>query len=980
MNSFHHLQAEQEVQQETAVSSVHTFPSPAEFKAVWADVRSGRCWKDGEKRAKSCRMEWCLAEAIREKHRRFLATAATVSMSADSRHGRLLMYFSGASQTSLEVRRGVLGVERDFGTGNEAYERAMTVVMERLCRPGVCSPKVVQKPSDSAGGCAPQIPKTRRDEVEIITKPLEGLVVHDSGGPGGTLDEKLLGHIHERTHMVVADAAGDGQHAFENLKKSGVLRNLIVRFWDQAHGARRLTSRPWAADEHMSEVVETLILGSHSLTMLLQNSPDFRSWLESNLKTAENDMVVRSDGVASGIRKHRFDSTQMPLAKAVLRHRASIMTALQIARVRKGDHPATCANYYLLFISGSEGIKRLLLLAMLADAGDESAMVLRAADKTHSDPADTAFMIESYVRRIQTLFLEGSCLRTGYTQVMMESLKKPIVYVVRGAMLQCGDSAGASRQQVTWCLEKMQCWARLAIATARAEFPEYTVLHAMSVFHLRSPDLAGNGNDHARAFGGGSAPQAGDNVTEMFKTLATAFEVSEERLVEQYFAVKPLAETTLVANSCSQREAWRSAVLRCTGVNKSTRHKVKVSELEKVVQAWLGWETGTGVIERAFSTHQQHFCSSRRGKMNRQREQDIITLTADYRENEADEIVEMATEIWKTNYRNVRRNLNAILGNKRADFGRKHKRRNDNNNKPSLSRFITKRRRAVSAHVGSTDTNVLGEQDLQAMTAHAWTPDMAKEEAHMKGKRAYRFMQMLAAGGRAPRGSLPAGYSKKQLVDIYQANEARLAADRTKKGESKRSAFTPVARRSLTGKAVMWIPGDLAVSTSVQTVADKLRIRTATTIDKADIVCVRDFGGRELTPFLKLQLYLNGGSLAQLEYITTLGKQGACITLQAAVRAHPLQVWLSTRFAERNPQKQAAIEAAIMSAGSKWTWFVGNNVEFLRKAAGAKKKLVGVVTNDEFNAFPRGLATVMTLDGFLGHIRHIDEKNTQMLG
>ena len=271
----------------------------------------GRCWQSSEHRRKHRRMEWCLAEAIREKHRRFLAAADTVSMSADSRQGRLLMNFSGAS-SSMEVRHGVLGLERDFGTGNEAYERAMMVTIERLCTPGVCKPLFVSDadkerrrqawraaaaatPPSSVGGCArqapggsaPQTPR-RRDAAEVITDPVKGVVVHDSGAPGET-DEKLLGHIQEKTQMVVADAAGDGQIGFESLKKSGFLRNIIVRFWDQAHGARRLTSRPWAADEYMSEVVETLILGSHSLTMLLQNSPDFRSWLESNLQIVEKD-------------------------------------------------------------------------------------------------------------------------------------------------------------------------------------------------------------------------------------------------------------------------------------------------------------------------------------------------------------------------------------------------------------------------------------------------------------------------------------------------------------------------------------------------------------------------------------------------------------------------------------------------------------------------------------------------------------------
>ena len=93
----------------------------------------------------------------------------------------------------------------------------MTVVIERLCTEKACLP-LSTRPSSAK-------PPKPRDAAEIITNPSKGLVVHDSGWDG-TLDGKLLEHIKEKTHMVVADAAGDGQHAFENLKKSGVLGNL----------------------------------------------------------------------------------------------------------------------------------------------------------------------------------------------------------------------------------------------------------------------------------------------------------------------------------------------------------------------------------------------------------------------------------------------------------------------------------------------------------------------------------------------------------------------------------------------------------------------------------------------------------------------------------------------------------------------------------------------------------------------------------
>ena len=208
-----------------------------------------------------------------------------------------------------------------------------------------------------------------------------------------------------------------------------MLPNIIVRHYDQAHGARRLTQRPWIADAYTKDVVNTFIDGKESLTMLLQNSPLFRSWLQSNLDK-DADVSCRS-GLSAGIRKHRFDSTQLPLARAVLRHFPLVLTAQNIAKARKGEAAADCAEYFLIYISGREGMKRLLLLAMLADAGDESMLMVRAHDKQKCNPADTAFWMSTYVQRIQTCVLEGAVTRTGFTEHMLETLKKPIFYNVR---------------------------------------------------------------------------------------------------------------------------------------------------------------------------------------------------------------------------------------------------------------------------------------------------------------------------------------------------------------------------------------------------------------------------------------------------------------------------------------------------------------------------------------------------------------------
>ena len=69
--------------------------------------------------------------------------------------------------------------------------------------------------------------------------------------------------------------------------------------------------------------------------------------------------------------------------------------------------------------------------------------------------------------------------------------------------------------------------------------------------------------------------------------------------------------------------------------------------LSAPLQAWIGWQIGTGPLERAFSQHQRLFSSSRRGSMARQREQDIMTLMSDHDTAEVDKVLRLAIEIWK---------------------------------------------------------------------------------------------------------------------------------------------------------------------------------------------------------------------------------------------------------------------------------------------------------------------------------------------
>ena len=74
-------------------------------------------------REKLRRMVLCLAEGMKRLDQKFLQHAKSIALSRDGRKCRLSLRFV-AVDSKLEVRRGVLGRARDFGSGGESIARA----------------------------------------------------------------------------------------------------------------------------------------------------------------------------------------------------------------------------------------------------------------------------------------------------------------------------------------------------------------------------------------------------------------------------------------------------------------------------------------------------------------------------------------------------------------------------------------------------------------------------------------------------------------------------------------------------------------------------------------------------------------------------------------------------------------------------------------------------------------------------------------
>ena len=76
----------------------------------------------------------------------------------------------------------------------------------------------------------------------------------------------------------------------------------------------------------------------------------------------------------------------------------------------------------------------------------------------------TAYQIAVYSRVMQTLVLDGKCIETGYTKVMLQNLRTPMIYTVNGVPLQFGASGGATDADIRFCLDRMACIVRNSLA------------------------------------------------------------------------------------------------------------------------------------------------------------------------------------------------------------------------------------------------------------------------------------------------------------------------------------------------------------------------------------------------------------------------------------------------------------------------------------------------------------------------------------
>ena len=88
-------------------------------------------------RGKQQRYQWCIAEALRRKQRAFLSRAVCIGIAQDARESRLLVRCV-AVDDKLTVRRFMLGMLKDYGSGSVAIRDATRTITHNFCHPRFC--------------------------------------------------------------------------------------------------------------------------------------------------------------------------------------------------------------------------------------------------------------------------------------------------------------------------------------------------------------------------------------------------------------------------------------------------------------------------------------------------------------------------------------------------------------------------------------------------------------------------------------------------------------------------------------------------------------------------------------------------------------------------------------------------------------------------------------------------------------------------
>ena len=140
--------------------------------------------------------------------------------------------------------------------------------------------------------------------------------------------------------------------------------------------ARRIVSRTWKCDRVLDQIVKKVFVDTDGIVQQIHFSDVLRSMYAQNVRAMQFIPLWNEISDKFSAAKHRFDSWSMSFAKVCLTLDAVIRTAQSAHEERKNEKVGHAARTFLDILSE----ETVLLIGMLADAGEENLQLTRRLD------------------------------------------------------------------------------------------------------------------------------------------------------------------------------------------------------------------------------------------------------------------------------------------------------------------------------------------------------------------------------------------------------------------------------------------------------------------------------------------------------------------------------------------------------------------------------------------------------------------------
>lgn len=555
-------------------------PPALEFASLLSNMKKGQSMRDGGSASdRVSLMHWCLSESLLDLWRNKLSNSTSVCLMRDERKGKLLIRFRSTDDT-LEVCNGVLGCIRMQGGSAEdivtATAKALRIFCTRLYKP----PRLGKK-LEAHGGFDRELFKYVRRKVHILTTDCH---------PAELLASNIM-----RGRRRSADPAQN---------RDPFLPKVILVGRDSAHASTRLVKRPWATvpciqagwpkfDGILScimgasrcfhgcplqEVFAETIRDSESPVQKIFNFQIFSSWFADDVKLHGEGPQTTSLSAA----KHRFASFAKPAGRIML-HVKSFFRVLHRVVAMRAD--ASWARKWLAGVTS----KKLLMLALAADAADSLLQLTRFLDAENVDPASLNEEIGNFIGELHAQFIHGRAWEIeGYAKHMKSILQSGALYAstmgqCRQLVLQDGAAQSA--------LQEFKPWVKVCEAVCRAEFPHFDIFNSMRVFNLEEDS---NGNRRKES-------QTKEEISQCLRRIALALDIDPSGLKAEWETLRPVALAQKCGSQMGNREAWKEAY-KHSQKNNHTRSKYPAKYLQKALQAYVCWSPSSSFGYYIFNT------------------------------------------------------------------------------------------------------------------------------------------------------------------------------------------------------------------------------------------------------------------------------------------------------------------------------------------------------------------------------------------